>query len=249
MTRRLRIGISACFFHSDPKRPIFKGKTLLYIEESLAHWVSSLGAFAVMIPSGTSGAADELDALVLHGGADVSPRSYGEEPLKPEWSGDFVRDQYEIALLREFADRKKPVLGVCRGAQLVNVAYGGTLVQDIELQVPGALTHRNWEIYDRNFHDLAIEPGSGLHRLYGIERARVNTVHHQAVKDLGSGLRVEAYSPADRIPEAIRLQADHYVFAVQWHPEYHDRSDPSLLPGEPLLREFLDEARKKCSKS
>src|SRR5258708_37572975 len=96
----LKIGFSACFFHADASRPIFKGKTLLYMEESLAHWVMSEGDLAYMIPipaqkGGPTLASlvEPLDGLVLQGGSDVSPQSYGEAPLDPAWNGDFVRDQ------------------------------------------------------------------------------------------------------------------------------------------------------------
>ena len=122
MKKRVRaIGISVCFFHADAKRPIFTGKTLQYVEQSIVHWVQSAGALALVIPSpdGPTKRSDvtlhdyaaALDGLVLHGGSDVWPGSYGEEPLKPEWSGDRVRDEYEIALLRAFIDAGKPVLG------------------------------------------------------------------------------------------------------------------------------------------
>ena len=141
-----RSAISACFFHADAKRPIFTGKTLQYVEQSIAHWVQSAGALALMIPSpdGPTKRTDvtlhdyaaALDGLVLQGGSDVWPGSYGEEPLKPEWSGDRVRDEYEIALLRAFIDAGKPVFGVCRGLQVINVAFGGTLYQDITAQQP-----------------------------------------------------------------------------------------------------------------
>lgn len=251
-----RIGISSCFFHADPTRPIFKGKTLLYLVEPLAHWIQSEGAIAYLIPSVSEGPhaasladfAADLDGLVLQGGADVSPRSYGEEPLKPEWNGDFVRDQYEIALFKEFLKLKKPVLGVCRGAQLINVALGGTLYQDIPTQVPGAVAHRNWEIYDQNFHDLEIQARSRLATLFpGVKKTRVNSVHHQALRRLGQGLLVEAVCPSDQTIEAVRLDADgadSYVYGVQWHPEFQapDRSETtpsSLLPAGPLLRDFL----------
>src|SRR5438874_8910440 len=121
----LKIGISASFFHGDPTRPIFKGKTLLYLEESLAHWVMSVGAFPYLIPSRYNDAPvrlndliADLNGLILQGGSDLSPKSYGEKPLKPEWSGDEIRDRYEIELLKAFMSAKKPVLGVCRGLQL-----------------------------------------------------------------------------------------------------------------------------------
>ena len=106
---RLKIGISACFMHKDPTRAIFKGKTLLYVEESLAHWAMRLGAIAFMIPSVPEGGktalaeyAEELDGLILHGGADVAPETYGETPLKEEWKGDRVRDLYEMELFHAF---------------------------------------------------------------------------------------------------------------------------------------------------
>src|SRR5580693_1998727 len=98
---KLKIGLSACFFHADPKRPVFKGKTLLYLEQSLARWVMAQGALAYLIPSPAPGPgvdlaalAGPLDGLVLQGGSDVAPGSYKEEALKPEWSGDAVRDLY-----------------------------------------------------------------------------------------------------------------------------------------------------------
>ena len=169
----LKIGVSACFFHADPTRPIFKGKTLLYLEQSIANWVNLQGALAFMLPPANPQSAiktrdlvQEMDGLILQGGSDVAPESYGEKPLKPEWAGDYLRDCYEIELLKEFMAKKKPVLGVCRGAQLVNVAFGGTLYQDIPTQLPGALVHRNWDIYDQNFHSLRFEANSRLGRIY-----------------------------------------------------------------------------------
>jgi putative glutamine amidotransferase len=247
-----KIGIAACFFHADPQRPIFKGMTLQYIEQNMAHWVMQRNAMALMIPSpdGDTRRADssvsvadyarELDGLVLMGGSDVCPESYGEKALKPEWNGDRIRDDYEIALLRAFMAEDKPVLGVCRGAQVINVAFGGTLYQDIGTQVRGALNHRNWDIYHQNTHATSIVPGSGLARRYnGTALVKTNSVHHQAVKDLGKDLTVEAWSEPDRLVEAIRWGGPSYVFAVQWHPEFHDRADQSLIDDTPILDEFL----------
>jgi putative glutamine amidotransferase len=251
----LKIGISACFFHPDPQRAVFKGKTLQYVEQQMTHWVMQKDALALMIPSpdGESRhsqslviAADyarELDGLVLMGGSDVAPQSYGETPLKPAWAGDKIRDDYEIDLYRAFVAAGKPVLGICRGAQVINVAQGGTLYQDIATQVPGALNHRDWDIYDRNCHATALVPESGLGRLYpGVALTKTNSVHHQAVKALGRELAVEAWSEPDRVIEAIRWRGPSYVFAVQWHPEFHDREDGSFIDDTPILEEFLARA-------
>jgi len=252
----LKIGISACFFHPDPRREVFKGKTLQYVEQQMAHWVMQKDAMALMIPSpegdsrrpgsrvAVADYARELDGLVLLGGSDVAPHRYGATPLEPAWSGDKIRDDYEIALYRAFVAAGKPVLGICRGAQVINVAQGGTLYQDIATQVPGALNHRNWDIYDRNCHATSLVAGSGLSRLYpDLALTKTNSVHHQAVKDLGRELLVEAWSEPDRVVEAIRWTGPSYVFAVQWHPEFHDGRDRSFIDDTPILGDFLAHAR------
>lgn len=255
MRERLKIGLSACFFHPDPARPIFKGKTLQYLEQSIAHWVMSTGALAVMIPSpaGDTRRGDVtledyaawLDGLVLQGGSDVWPGSYGEAPLQERWSGDRVRDEYELALVRAFTEVGKPVLGVCRGLQLINVAFGGTLYQDVATQHPGALVHRDFELYDRNLHEVELVPGSRLAALYpGIAVATVNSVHHQAIKDLAPGLVVEARCPRDGLVEAVRRPGAGFVAAIQWHPEYQRPGLGTTLDDGPILQDFLDAARR-----
>jgi len=132
------------------------------------------------------------------------------------------------------------VLGVCRGAQVINVALGGTLYQDLGTQAPHALNHRNWAIYEENCHATSFVPGSGLARLYpGKTLVKTNSIHHQALKELGRDLVVEAYSEPDRIVEAIRYTGPAYVFAVQWHPEFHAPDNPSFVDDTPILDEFL----------
>ena len=162
------------------------------------------------------------------------PKSYGEAPLKPEWAGDCVRDQYEIgARCASFSHRKKPVLGICRGAQLLNVALGGTLYQDIATQVPGARAHRDWDDLRPEFPKSASKPAPACRALSGVRTgAKVNSVHHQAIKDSGPGLRVEARSEPDGIDRSDRCDgAPATSIAVQWHPEFHDPSDHELLDG------------------
>jgi gamma-glutamyl-gamma-aminobutyrate hydrolase PuuD len=255
MGKPLKIGISPRFLHEVPPELGFKGKTLQYLESSVVHWLMSSDTLVFMVPSVSAGEsprpgkvriadyASELDALVLQGGADVSPVSYGEQPLRSDWRGDRVRDVYEIALLQEFVSRGKPVLGICRGLQLINVAFGGTLFQDIGSQREQAGEHHDPEAYDRHYHEISFVAGSGLAGIYpGLGRTRVNSIHHQAVKELGRDLAVEAVSVPDGVVEALRRAGPGYVVGVQWHPEFHDPRDAALLDGGPLLGEFLRHA-------
>jgi putative glutamine amidotransferase len=258
MRERLKIAVSACFFHADDQRPIFKGKTLQYVEQSVPHWIMSQGALPVMVPSPTGDTqkgdvtldhyADWLDGLVLMGGSDVWPGSYGEQPIREAWSGDRVRDEYEKALVKAFVDAGKPVFGICRGLQLINVAFGGTLLQDIGTQRPQARAHRDAASYDLNMHEVELVPGSRLAGLLnGKSRHKVNSIHHQGIKDLAPGLVVEARCPDDGMIEAVRLAgpAAPYVAAVQWHPEFH-REDLGTIDDAPMLKDFLDAAAR-CS--
>jgi putative glutamine amidotransferase len=260
-SRPLMIGISARIHH--PVGPVTDlggvyTKTLHYLEQSVAHWVLSKDVLAVMIPAIESEGlirrsdvslvayAEYLDALVLQGGADIAPESYGEKPLHPDWAGDRVRDRYEIDLFNAFVTAGKPVLGICRGCQLINVALGGTLFQDIPTQVGNTVAHRDADQYDRALHDVNLIQGSRLAQLFpGRTQAKINSIHHQAVKDLGRDLVVEAFGVPDGIVEAIRWRGPSYVFGMQWHPEFlaltalHEQQ----LDGAPILRDFLDCAR------
>jgi putative glutamine amidotransferase len=251
----LKIGLSACFFHADHQRLLFKGKTLLYMEESMVQWVQKSGALPILIPwVGKNAPMDvrkivsELDGLLLQGGDDVSPLNYGEEPLQPKWAGDGVRDLYEMALIKEFLRQKKPILGICRGAQILNVALGGSLYQDIPTQVPGALVHRDWHIYDDNLHEVRIAEGSHLAKWLGTSGVvTTTTVHHQAIKELAPGMTIEAISEPDGIVEAIRYQKAPFVFALQWHPEFR-RDRENIVDTRPVMEAFLNAARSRSAR-
>jgi putative glutamine amidotransferase len=251
----LKIGVSARLFHPQPEAKGIQSKTLQYLEQSVAHWVMSRDVLVFMVPTVDKDGllhrsevrladyARALDGLVLQGGADVSPSTYGETPLAPQWAGDRLRDVYEIELVHEFVEAGKPVLGICRGAQLINVAFGGTLYQDIPTQLAGSQVHVT-DAYEKHRHEIRFEPGSGLAGLYrGVERPTVTSIHHQSIKALGRGLRVEAWSEPDGVVEAIRANGKGYVFAVQWHPEFHPPADKTMLDSAPILEEFLQAAR------
>lgn len=257
--RPLLIGVSARIYYpgTHGELPGVFTKTLHYLEQSVAHWVLSGHAMAVMIPAVTKDSivqrsdlelhdyAQALDGLVLQGGNDVAPSCYGEEPLRPEWAGDPVRDKYEIELINAFVQAGKPVFGVCRGFQLLNVMFGGTLWQDIATQRPTSLDHRELGRYEKHFHAIEFVPGSRLAQLYGgATRTVANSIHHQGVKQLAPGFVAEAHCPDDGMVEAIRRTTPGaYVAGVQWHPEFHDPADTGTIDDAPMLQDFLDACR------
>ncbi|MEO5699435.1 MAG: type 1 glutamine amidotransferase [Casimicrobiaceae bacterium] len=249
----LKIGLSARLLYPDPRRIFLPTKTVQYLEQSVANWVMSGGeVLAFMVPElnlssphlpaniSVRDYVNALDGLVLQGGNDIAPESYGELPINPEWSGDRIRDSYEIALFEEFVRQGKPVFGICRGCQLINVALGGTLYQDIATQLEESLQHRCDQRYENLFHSLRVTDGTWLASLYpAVSEARINTIHHQAVKQPGRGLVVEATSEPDGIVEAMRWDGPSFVVGVQWHPEFMNPADRQLLDGRPLLHAFL----------
>ncbi|WP_175713896.1 gamma-glutamyl-gamma-aminobutyrate hydrolase family protein [Burkholderia ambifaria] len=253
--RTLRIGVSARIFHPEPGAKGLRGKTLQYLEESIAHWVMSRDVLVFMIPTvGHQGMlhpsnirlrdyAKHLDGLLLQGGADVSPQTYAASDARPEWPGDRVRDMYELELFHEFVESGKPVLGVCRGCQLINVAFGGSLYQDIATDVPTAYPHVS-EHYDQHRHSIRFPDSSTLASMFpGRSEAIVNSIHHQAIRDLGRDLNIEAVSAGDGIIEGIRYRRAPFVVGVQWHPEFHRAGGSELLDCTPLLDAFLRAAR------
>lgn len=222
----LRIGVSQNLLHADPERALFKGKTLQYIEERMALSIFRAGGVPLALPDlkneiGARAVIGQVHGLVLAGGADVSPHSYGEEPLEPRWSGDPARDAYEERIFDVALQMGVPVLGLCRGLQLINVALEGTLWQDIQTQRGESLVHRDWDSYDELAHAVTLEPDSWIARVYdGASRLRVNTIHHQGLREIAPQLRETAWAP-DGIVEAVEwIDDERWVVGVQWHPEW-----------------------------
>lgn len=249
----LNIGISSCFFYPDPQRATFGPKTLSYLENDMARYVSRDGVLPVLIPdlskSDIRRMVKQLDGLVLQGGADLAPESYGETPISDgRWLGDRFRDEYELDLVKCFLDEGKPVFGICRGFQLMNVYFGGTLYQDIDTQRPDCISHRDAEAYDHVNHGIRWESGSYMEGLHANEAAgRVNSVHHQAVKELGSGLVVQAECEEDGLIEAFihKEYEPGRVMAVQWHPEFSHTLGEKVIDPDILITAFLEHARKR----
>lgn len=162
---------------------------------------------------------DNCDGLMLSGGTDVDPVIFGEVPHTALGRVDGPRDPFEITLAREAVRRDMPVLGICRGLQVLNVALGGTLIQDIPTDVPGAVVHESGENRVEIAHEVTLVPGSKLAELLSTTRVGVNSFHHQAAKRIGGGLMVSATSPGDGIVEGLEMRDRRFVVAVQWHPE------------------------------
>ncbi len=159
------------------------------------------------------------DGLLMTGGHDVEPRQYGEEPRFDNVVPNAERDTMELALLRLALAHDKPVFGICRGLQIMNVACGGTLYQDLPSEFDSGVDHHQRPPYDRPVHGVRLETGTPLFAELGVDALAVNSYHHQAIRELGEGLTAMAVSE-DGLVEAIDRPGSTYFRAVQWHPEF-----------------------------
>jgi putative glutamine amidotransferase len=193
------------------------------------------GGLPVVLPPLTAGLAgpllDGLDGLCIPGGPDIHPRLYGHPahemlgPTEPEL------DAFELALVTQALERRRPVLGICRGAQMINVALGGTLHQHLPACVSDALPHRQDADLARPTHRVQVASGSRLAGALGRDVAEVNSLHHQAIDRLGEGLEAVAWAP-DGVVEGVEGTGDAFLLGVQWHAEgLMERPEERLLLG------------------
>ena len=196
---------------------------VLSLRDDYVRAVEKAGGLPIVLAPGVPADAEALLAnvkgLLLSGGDDVDPALYGEQP-HPTVTRVFPRvDGFEIALCRAACARDLPVLAICRGHQVLNVAMGGTLIQDIPSQVTGAAEHDpevdRWQLV----HDVQVLPGTRLREILDRETVSVNSSHHQAVGKVGANLSVSAYSIQDRLVEGLEIPDRRFVVGVQWHPE------------------------------
>lgn len=220
----------------DGRRPVI-GVMPLWDDDKLSQWmlpgyvegIREQGAIPMVLPLCDDPEVldyflSACDGFLLTGGHDVSPLLYGEEPLACCEVTSALRDSMDSYILKGAISRRKAVLGICRGIQIMNVALGGSLYQDLPLQHPSAVSHYMTPPYDRTVHEVCITAGSPLEKLLGSTHIGVNSYHHQAVKQLAEGLEVMAVSP-DGLVEAVRLEGHPFCWAVQWHPEFSYMSD------------------------
>ena len=175
-------------------------------------------------PKSLGAILDSVQGLILSGGPDVHPRRYGEEPLAGLGEVDEALDQMELAAASLALAKNLPVFGICRGIQVLNVALGGTLYQDIPSQVPESICHTPKTDKAVNTHTVRIEAGSRLHKLLHKREIWVNGKHHQAIKDLAKGWVVAARAK-DGVVEAVEFPGKRFIVGVQWHPEGTWRED------------------------
>jgi len=227
MSQRPVIGITAfeTIYPKPPHAPLYATgqRYVCAIEDA--------GGLPVILSPGLSDETlramfERLDGLLLSGGGDVDPAIYGEEPHHTIWGLDMKRDHAELALAKWAADDQKPLLCICRGTQVLNVALGGSLLQDIESMHPEPLTHMfDQETTPREqiTHHITVNTDSLLGELLQANVAQVNSWHHQAIKRVASDLKVVAHAP-DGIVEAIEIPEHRFALGVQWHPEWlYDR--------------------------
>jgi putative glutamine amidotransferase len=215
-------------------------ETVAMMPSSYVRAVQAAGGLPVLLPPDDGAAEDpdelldRLDALILAGGVDVDPASYGARPHPEVTRTVPERDRFELALAHRALERELPVLAICRGMQMLNVACGGTLAQ----HVPELVGHENHRHTPGQFadHDVELEAGSLAARAAGADRLAVKSHHHQGIDELGEGLEVTGWSVDDRLAEAVEDPGRRFVLGVLWHPEEDESSR--------LVAALVDEARR-----
>ena len=196
--------------------------------------VRAAGAVPVLLtpvaPEAIPALLDRLDAVILSGGGDVDPGRYGGTPHPSIYGVDPNRDDFELALSCMAAERRVPTLCICRGMQVMNVALGGTLIEDIGTRIPGAIDHFvGGEAASEPRHSVEVAPGSTTAKVLGATTIEVNSIHHQAVDQIAGSLVATGHSP-DGVVEALEPADDAWpMWAVQWHPEYLGPGHPESL--------------------
>lgn len=220
------IGLTS--YHSLTK----SGLPALTVVEAYVRAVAGAGGAPVVIPLGLDEKGlDELlarlDGVLFTGGGDIAPERYHSQPHPKVSEVDNDRDRVELYLVRQVAQQGKPFLGICRGIQVINVALGGSLYEDILDQHAGAIKHDYYPGLPRNYlaHTVSIQNGSSLARILGGDEVQVNSLHHQGVREAAPLLRPLAYAP-DGILEAFELPDHPFGLAVQWHPEWLQEHEP-----------------------
>jgi putative glutamine amidotransferase len=200
-----------------------RGRSRIRVNEAYTDALVAVGLIPVILPpidpAMAAAAMTDIAGLVLTGGEDVDPHRFGEDPLPQTGAPHQARDAYELALARTAAERRVPTLAICRGAQVMNVALGGSLIQDIETQRPHALRHDASDRRNDRVHEIDIDRRSRLADIVRSTRISTNSSHHQSIDRVAEGLRIVAHSPDGIVEAAEAVDPAWWMVAVQWHPE------------------------------
>ncbi|TCP28944.1 putative glutamine amidotransferase [Scopulibacillus darangshiensis] len=194
----------------------------VYVKEDYLTAIINAGGTPIIFPHTTDpvmiqGLMDKVDGLLLTGGADIDPSLYGEEPLLGLGQLTPNRDQFEMQLVKTAFQKQCPILAICRGNSMLNIARGGSSYQDINSQLSNLVQHKQLAPRDHLSHGIQIEQGSRLNQVLGADRIKVNSFHHQAIKEVAPGFRVSAVA-SDGVIEGIESVNEPFVIGVQWHP-------------------------------
>ena len=218
------VGIAGLVNH-HPQDTAFKEYERHFCNEAFVMKIREAGGVPLLVPY-IDNFTDEMiedyissiDSLLLPGGGDIEPSLYGEEKIEQCGKTDITLDLFHIALIKECKAQGKPILGICRGYQLMNVAFGGTMYQDLGI-FNKYFNHSDLKTYSTTSHSVKIVENTKLNKIINLDEVRVNSLHHQALKDIAPSMIVSAESE-DGVIEAIEsLNKDTFIVGVQWHPE------------------------------
>lgn len=249
MKQRPVIGVTTQTLHSIDGIPAGLPQSVV-MNQRYYHAVALAGAAPVLIPlldeserEALRAAYEACDGILIPGGVDIDPACFNEPPHPKLGRTDPARDRVEMQLARWAVEDKKPLLGLCRGLQVINVALGGTLWQDLEAEYPDAIRHDYFPTYgfarDHLAHEVALAAGSRLQRVMGRDAIAVNSMHHQGIKALAPTLRPSATAP-DGLIEAAEGRNGQFLVGVQWHPEVFEMTEAAT---QRLFAAFVGAAR------
>ena len=214
------------------------------LKSTYAHAISMVGGTPIVLPYSDSEEdmdryVELCDGFVFSGGKDVEPKRFNEEQINDSLVIHYYRDEFEFKMFEKIFKTNKPVLAICRGSQVINVALGGSLYQDIPAQIPSDIKHRQTEGQKEYSHQINVLKGTPLYELCKTERINANSFHHQAIKDLGKGLKLMATAD-DGIIEGAYFDSDRYMRLYQWHPEkIVDKNDYNTE----IIRDFVNHCK------
>jgi putative glutamine amidotransferase len=247
MTQKPLIGLTSTIMSINTIETQNENVDTIVVYNKFAETVREAGGIPIVIPMGKPEEAEfyanMCDGLIFTGGEDISSITYNEEPHPKVKKVNKNRDDFEIELLKKAREKEKSILAMCRGYHLLNVSYGGTIIQDVESEFSDSINHfQSSATRSEPSHTVSIEEDSKLYKIVGEKEVAVNSFHHQAIGKVGKGLRVAARA-SDGVIEALELedQEKTFLLGTQWHPEELRHDNENMMA---IINTFIKEAKK-----